>query len=324
LVRRCRIRRLVVVAGLVLLVGVPTGGLLGVAEPAGATPFRAQTWNVARGNSDIRNAYAKKNGGPGFYQHGLDVIWNAVAYTYGNPVWSFSLQEVCRAMVTEIAWALNNPPFHNYQRYYADFGKTSQGTACNNFGSDYGNGLLAIGVAIQGEDWQFRSHPPGVTHEPKAIRCVKMMSWGFNTLNCSTHLTPSDRDNDTYKYVQASEAHSMTTLWAEAHTALQITGGDFNINFTPPLSGMRDEFRRWYWGWGWHAHDEAWVDPWVNRRRPTHISERMIDYVWVRHPQFERFGFEGIWCEPLYEAWHNRWLLISDHRLCPGRFWHGG
>ena len=141
----------------------------------------------------------------------------------------------------------------------------------------------------RGEEETFRHHPPGVTHERKGIRCVKMMSWGFNTLNCSTHLTPSNRDNEFYKFAQASEAHALTTWWAAAETALEITGADFNINFTPPLSGMREEFERWYWGRGWHAHDEAWVYHSADTRRPTTKSgSKMIDYVWVRYPQFRQ------------------------------------
>ena len=297
--------------GPVVIAGVLCAGLVVVPEPAGAAEFRVHTWNVARGNRAVREDYAS---GPGFYRQGLDAIAFAVDYTYGRPVWSFSFQETCRHQMTEIARALNWR--HGHNRYWADFGTTDAvaPVACEGYGNDYGNGILAIGVPLDGHPHTFQDPPPpsDPTKERKGVRCARMMSWGFNTLNCSTHFSAKSNE---YALRNAAEAQEVITAWADFLAAQQIVGADFNIAYQPPLGQMPVRFRRWAFGDlpRYHEHDEAVVPGW----RVTHDSNRMIDYVWVRRPAFVQLP-PSLPCEFPRGTGNRR---ISDHGLCPGRFW---
>ena len=202
---------------------------VGQVSTAGAVvTFRVHTYNLAMGNPDHVN-YSK---------HDV-ALNNTIDQVSAWPDWQLSLTESCSSQANIIVWNLNGYHGAIYGGYY--FGYASDGTvACHDGSGPFGNTIAAVGGYV-GANYLVFDKPPG-KNESKNIICITMNNFGFNTLNCTLHLT--NYGDDSWPLHQMFQARFVAAAWSGPWgPSLPIVAGDFNIHYANPPWLMPSEFQ---------------------------------------------------------------------------------
>lgn len=120
---------------------------------------------------------------------------------------------------------------HGHARYWGDFGTTDfhAPVACEGYGNEFNNGLVAIGRARDGHSHTFQdpSSPSDPTKEHRGVRCARMISWGCYP-DLSIHVSEKKTG---YALRHASKAQAVITALTSSLSAWQVVGAEFYIAY---------------------------------------------------------------------------------------------